>query len=187
MEGVLAAFAQFDNDQRSERTRAGMRAALELGRWTFVAPLGYLTAPKWTGKSLIHDPERGPLVQRAFDEVAAGHQSKQAVLELVTGLGLRTRRGMKLTPQSLGQMVRNRLYIGEIASTNFGVCKRGDFEPLVSEHTFHAAQAVLDGRVVVAGPRMRNHPDFPLRGFVRCQTCAGSTTPTITARSSAAP
>jgi Recombinase zinc beta ribbon domain len=32
-------------------------------------------------------------------------------------------------------------------------------------------QAVLDGRVVVAGPRPRHHPDFPLRGFVRCETC----------------
>ena len=28
MEGVLAAFAQFDNDCRSDRTRAGMKAAL---------------------------------------------------------------------------------------------------------------------------------------------------------------
>jgi DNA invertase Pin-like site-specific DNA recombinase len=45
MEGVLAAFAQFDNDVRSDRTRAGMRVALELGRWTFLAPLGYLNAP----------------------------------------------------------------------------------------------------------------------------------------------
>ena len=50
MEGVLAAFAQFDNDVRSDRTRAGMRAALELGRWTFPAPLGYLNAPKWSSK-----------------------------------------------------------------------------------------------------------------------------------------
>src|SRR5687767_97550 len=32
MEGVLAAFAQFDNDCRSDRTRARMKAALELGR-----------------------------------------------------------------------------------------------------------------------------------------------------------
>src|SRR5712664_1788399 len=48
MEGVLAAFAQFDNDVRSDRTRAGMRAALELGRWTFLAPLGYLNAPRAT-------------------------------------------------------------------------------------------------------------------------------------------
>jgi len=46
MEGVLAAFAQFDNDVRSDRTRAGMRAALELGRWTFLAPLGYMNAPR---------------------------------------------------------------------------------------------------------------------------------------------
>ena len=26
-------------------------------------------------------------------------------------------------------------------------------------------------RVVVSGPRPRNHPDFPLRGFVRCEAC----------------
>ena len=35
MEGVLAAFTQFDNDVRSDRTRAVMKAALELGRWVF--------------------------------------------------------------------------------------------------------------------------------------------------------
>jgi DNA invertase Pin-like site-specific DNA recombinase len=39
MEGMLAAFAQFDNDVRSDRTRAGMQAALELGRWTDAARL----------------------------------------------------------------------------------------------------------------------------------------------------
>lgn len=30
---------------------------------------------------------------------------------------------------------------------------------------------MLDGRIVVTGPRQRNHPDFPLRAFVRCDTC----------------
>jgi DNA invertase Pin-like site-specific DNA recombinase len=35
MEGVLAAFAQFDSGVRSDRTKAGMREALEWGRWTF--------------------------------------------------------------------------------------------------------------------------------------------------------
>ena len=50
MEGVLAAFAQFDNDVRSDRTRAGMQAALELGRWVFLAPLGYINAPRAIGQ-----------------------------------------------------------------------------------------------------------------------------------------
>ena len=70
MEGVLAAFAQFDNDVRSERTRGGMKAALELGRWTFLAPLGYLNAPRTAGMSLVPDPERATLVRRAFQEFA---------------------------------------------------------------------------------------------------------------------
>ena len=41
IEGVLAASAQFDNDVKAERAQAGMLAALDLGRWTHQAPLGY--------------------------------------------------------------------------------------------------------------------------------------------------
>ena len=79
MEGVLAAFAQFDNDCRSDRTRAGMRAALELGRWVFLAPIGYLKAFRAMGKSLMPDPERAPnraprirgVRNRAFHQAAS--------------------------------------------------------------------------------------------------------------------
>jgi hypothetical protein len=67
-------------------------------------------------------------------------------------------------------MLRNPAYVGRI-EVRGGVSVRGDFEPLVDEATFYRVQAILDGRVVVAGPRPRNHPDFPLRGFVRCDTC----------------
>jgi DNA invertase Pin-like site-specific DNA recombinase len=171
MEGVLAAFAQFDNDVRSERTPAGMRAALELGRWTFRAPLGYLNAPKWSDKTLIPDPERASLVKRAFEEFATGRDTKQEVLALVTDLGLRTRRGLVLNPQSFALILRNPLYIGTIQSPETGISCRGKFDPLISEETFYRVQALLDGRVQVSGPRQRNHPDFPLRGFVRCDSC----------------
>jgi site-specific DNA recombinase len=62
-EGVLVVFTQFDNDGRSERARAGIQAAVELGRWVFLAPIGYLSAPRSMGRSLVHDPERAPLVR----------------------------------------------------------------------------------------------------------------------------
>ena len=171
MEGVLAAFAQFDNDVRSDRTRAGMKAALELGRWTFPAPLGYLNAPKWSNTSLVHDPERSPLVRQAFEDLATGQFSKQEVIARATEAGLRSRKGLKLSPQSFGQMMRNPIYVGKVESPDFDVSAKGNFEPLVDEATFYRAQAVLDGRIVVAGPRQRSHPDFPLRGFVRCDAC----------------
>jgi site-specific DNA recombinase len=171
MEGVLAAFAQFDNDVRSERTKAGMRTALEQGRWTFVPPLGYLNAPKWSGKSLIPDPERADLVKRAFEEFATGRFTKEQVLDKITRLGFRTRKGLTLNPQSFSRMLTNRLYAGLIHVPDFDVSRRGDFDPLVSEDTFYRVQAILDGRVQAAAPRQSARPDFPLKGLVRCEAC----------------
>jgi hypothetical protein len=52
----------------------------EQGRWTFVPPLGYLNAPKWSGKSLAPDPDRAPLVTRAFGDFATGRFTKEEVL-----------------------------------------------------------------------------------------------------------
>ena len=80
MEGVLAAFAQFDNDVRCVRTRAGVKAALELGRWVFLAPIGYLNAPRSMGRSLMADPERAPLVRRAFEDYATARFTKEQLL-----------------------------------------------------------------------------------------------------------
>jgi len=172
MEGVLASFAQFDNDVRSERTRAGMRAALEIGRWTFLAPLGYINAPRALGKSLMVDPERGPIVRQVFDEYATGRFTKQQVLQHATEAGLRNRHGRPLSSQAIGMLLRNRLYAGVIDVAEYGVRgKRGDFDPLVSEATFYRVQSVLSGRTASTAPQVRSHPDFPLRRFVRCESC----------------
>ena len=137
MEGVLAAFAQFDNDVRSDRTRAGMRAALELGRWVFAPPLGYLPGDRRRSEpSMILDPDRAPLVRRAFEEVASGQHTKQDVLRLVTRLGLELARGPKSRRKASNQMLRKPVYAGVIDSPDFGVARKGDFEPLVSEGVF---------------------------------------------------
>jgi DNA invertase Pin-like site-specific DNA recombinase len=137
MEGVLAAFAQFDNDVRSDRTRAGMKAALELGRWTFPAPLGYLNAPKWSASSPVHDPERAPLVRQAFEDLATGRYTKQEVIARASAAGLRSKKGLTISPQSFGQMMRNPIYAGKIESPDYGVSTQGNFEPLVDEATFY--------------------------------------------------
>ena len=171
MEGVLAAFAQFDNDVRSERTRGGMRAALELGRWTFLAPLGYLNAPRSTGKSLIPDPERASLVKRAFQDFATGRFTKDEVRRNVISLGLKTRRGKPVPSQTFDAILRNRVYIAQIDVPEFGISTRGDFEPLITESIFFHVQGILDGRYEVTAPKQRNDPDFPLRGYVRCERC----------------
>jgi site-specific DNA recombinase len=69
-------------------------------------------------------------------------------------------------------MLRNRVYIAQIDVPDYGVSTRGDFEPLVGEKVFYRVQAILDGRLEVTSPRQRNDPDFPLRGYVRCDACS---------------
>jgi hypothetical protein len=120
---------------------------------------------------LVHDPERAPLARQEFEDLATGQYTKQEVIARATSAGLRSKKGLTLSPQSFGQMMRNSIYAGKVESPEYGVFTKGNFEPLVDEATFYRAQAVLDGRIVVAGPRQRNDPDFPLRGFVRCDAC----------------
>ena len=60
-----------------------MKAALELGRWTFRAPIGYLNAPRARGKSLLPDPERAPIVRRVFEDYSTGRYTKKQLLRTV--------------------------------------------------------------------------------------------------------
>jgi hypothetical protein len=86
--------------------------------------------------------------------------------------GLTNRRGKPLTSQAIGVLLRNQIYTGIVDVPEYGVRgKRGDFAPLISEELFCRVQAMLAGRVPSTAPRMRAHPDFPLRGFVRCNSC----------------
>ena len=69
-------------------------------------------------------------------------------------------------------LLRNQLYAGIVDVPEYGVRgKPGDFEPLISEELFYRVQAILSGRVRSTAPQQRALPDFPLRGFVRCDSC----------------
>jgi hypothetical protein len=125
----------------------------------FLAPIGYLNAPRAMGKSLMPDPERAPLVRRAFEEYATGRFTKQQLLKHSRAWGLTSRRGCPLTSQAIGVLLRNQLYAGIVDVTEYGARgKRGDFEPLISEDLFYRVPAVLSGRVPSTTPQQRAHP-----------------------------
>ena len=171
MESIMAAQAQLDNDVRGERTIAGMKAAIQAGKWTFKAPPGFLNNGRNASPSLIHDPDRAPQVKQAFELYAIGVHTKQKVLEMVTAAGLRTRRGKPISKQTFNQMLRKSVYAGWLEVKGWGERQRGDFEPLVSQEVFDRVQAILSGKRPSVTPRLRSHPDFPLRHFVKCGCC----------------
>jgi len=171
MEGILASFSQFDNDVRS-RTVAGMKATIEKGRWPFPTPLGYCRIPDGQGRStLALDTESAPLVKQAFELYATGAYEREQVLRIVTAAGLRTKRGKKLSSQRFCNMLRNPIYAGRLVVGQWQVDCPGAFERLVSADTFRQVEAILSGRRPTVKPRLRSHPDFPLRHFVSCGRC----------------
>ena len=167
----VAAFAQFDNDVRSKRTRAGMKAALEIGRWVFLAPIGYINAPRAISKSVLHDPERAPIIRLAFEDYAAGrvHEAADSRRE---GDGRR----LAKPPQPAALVASDRPAAAQSAvrrryrRARYGVRDwPGDFEPIIPRQLFDRAQAVLAGRIPSPAPRLRSHPDSPLRNLVRSE------------------
>ena len=177
METILSGFAQFDNDVKSERTKAGMKAAIERGRWPWIAPIGYLNDNGPKGQSnLIPDPDKAPLIKKTFELYATGLYNRPQVLKMANNLGLKTCKGKQLKLQNIEKILRNPIYTGWIQSQILLNPVRGTFKPLIEQKLFDKVQAVLEGRKINVTSYLRNNPDFPLRRFVKCQKCSSPLT-----------
>lgn len=172
LEGILATFAQFDNDVRSERTVTGMQAAVKRGAWVFPLPVGYRSKDG----EIELDPEASPYLQDAFERFASGTRHQQEIVDHLNQLGIRTRFGGPLSRQSLAYLLRNPFYAGRVVLPKWGVDTQGLHPPLVDELTFSRVQARLAGGGQALVPHMNDHPDFPLRRFVRCGACGAPLT-----------
>ncbi len=171
MENVLASFAQFDNDVRAQRTRAGMKARAEQGYWTTRTPIGYVRVVDHKGKSnLAADPDRAPFVRTAFDLVARGTVAIEDVRRQLVAEGFKTTTGRPVAPQTFHRMLRNPAYSGRVVVESLGVDVPAAFPALVDDRTFAAVQQRLGS----GGPPRRRDgdEDFPLRRFAFCAGCA---------------
>jgi site-specific DNA recombinase len=182
MIGVAGVFNQLENETRADRSLISMKATFMTGRWTWSAPVGYVSE----NKSLKVDPERGLLVAQLFDMVASGQVKKATALAQATRLGLLTVRGRPLTQQTVNHLLRNELYCGRMFAKKWGLRAKGNFQPLISEELFDRVQAVLDGRALVTTPHKRQNPNFPLKGSLLCAVCGSVVTGSTSAGKMAA-
>ncbi|MBK9089374.1 MAG: recombinase family protein, partial [Holophagales bacterium] len=132
--------------------------------------------------SLVHDPATAPLVRRAFEMVASGIRRGEA-RRLVHALGLRGQGGGEISVQTFHYLLRNHAYRGWIKSERWeGSGYRGDFQPIVDETLFWIVQKRLTPASPLRTEYRRDHPDFPLRGVIRCGQCNGVLTASNTVK-----
>lgn len=173
-ETMLSAFAQFDNDVRSQRTFEGMKARALKGLWPGIAPWGYVnTKDTVGGKIIAPHPERAPVVKMLFQAHATGKYSFKELAGLANKAGQKSRHGLKMTKQLVSKIIKNPIYCGRIVIHKFEVDVEGSHTPIVSVELFEEANSSKRG---VAGRKLarnRDSPTYPLRG-IKCVGCGGS-------------
>jgi site-specific DNA recombinase len=171
-ENIVSMFAQFDNEKRSDRTKAGMRTAMEAGKWCHKPPVGYMSDASVPG-GLRRDPDRAHLIRQGFEMYASGSLTKAAVLATITALGLNLPKNAKpVSLQTFDKILRSPVYAGWIVSDKSEIMLVGKFEPIVEIELFDRVQQQLRAKgPKLAEKRSRHKEDFPLRVFVRCGTC----------------
>lgn len=163
---MLAAFAQFDNDERSYKTTNGMKAQVEKGKWMWQTPLGFVR--KYPSANISPDPNRAPLIKRGFEEYAKGLHSYKSLANFLTDLGLRTVTGKAVSHQWVEKMIKNELYCGRIIAFDKDI--KSDFG-IISETLFYKCQGVASGASRNADIRLQKNENFPLRKHVMCTAC----------------
>lgn len=171
MEGIFSIIAELDNSTRAIRCKNGMEERVKEGKWVWGAPLGYKRLI--TGGNLVLDEDMAPFIHLMFEEKAKGTHSYRSLAKFLHERGFRTRKGKKIYPQRIQEMIENPVYRGMIHG--FGMEVIGAFPPIVSDELFFSCQRGARTRAWAVKKNTYN-PDFPLRKLVVCPECQKSLT-----------
>ena len=167
MVGFRTLIAKNYIDNLSEETRKGQREKAAQGLWPSCAPLGYQNTVQDGRRVIMPDPVRAPLITRLFDTYATGRYSLKDLTGVVDKLGLRSRKGRRLSKASIHQILRSRIYTGDFDWG--GTRYRGTHRPLVAQELWDRVQDTLSGRA--ASRRRRAKHDFAFARLVTCGHC----------------
>ncbi len=167
MRNIIGSFAQYENDVKSERVKAGMEQAFLEGNWLWKAPVGY----KMINKKLYIDGTKGTHIKKIFEDFATGLYKQTDLLAYLK------ENGIKISANTLCDLLRKPVYCGYLVNKKYSAKPiKGNFKPIVDEQTFYRVQAILNGNKAQAVPHLRQNPMFPLKQFITCPYCNQSLT-----------
>lgn len=165
---ILAVVASDYVRNLKEEIRKGFYGRIKQGIYPLPAPLGYLDRGK--GKPKEIDPVKGPLVRKTFEFYGSGGYNLERLVEEMYGLGLRNRRGRKVSLNGVSVILGNPFYIGLIRLRRTSEIFPGAHEPLIPKSLFDRVQRVLHGRT----PTRTLVHDFLFRRLLSCKGCGYS-------------
>lgn len=171
---ILCSQAKLENDNRGINVKRGMKTKCELGFRPNMTPLGYLN-DHYSGKGMkkvFVDETRAPVIQEAFEKVAAGSSGRD-IYDWMKETGFRTKSGKLLTLSGVYRMLNNPYYCGIFEfPTGSGKWYKGSYAPIISRELFDAVQ-----KQMAVNPKSKpGTKQFDYTKLLRCGGCESGVT-----------
>ena len=170
--GIMVLLAKHYIDNLSEETKKGMQEKAEQGHYPSFAPLGYRN--NLLTHTIEPDPERAPMIRRAFEIYATGACSLSVLRKTLIAEGLGYRKsGKAICKGTLAHLLKSPIYYGNFVWN--GKRYRGKHEPLVSRELFDSVQRAIHR----TGKQKMTKRGFPYTGLLICGHCGCTITAEI--------
>ena len=176
MLAVYLVIPEVENDKNSIRTKEGLRRAMKEGCFMGLAPFGYKNVRDANEKSTLSIDERlAPVIRSAFYDYAQGVLSSEEVRKKYY------HRGLKITKQSMLNMLKNPVYCGKIQIKEWrkedAMIVDGLHPAIIDEKTFNTVQKLFKGKLKVKVHKYSEIDErLPLRGYLECRSCGRALT-----------
>ena len=152
--------------QLSENVKRSFNYKKEKGEWFGSAPLGYLNFKNEDNKSDIKiDNIRGPMIAKLFERYSVGDISLLQLEKYAYNLGLRSKKGNRVSKQNIVRIIDNRFYYGEMLIK--GIIYPHKYQPIISRELWERCQTIRSGGKIRI--MTKQNIEHLYRGLITCK------------------
>src|SRR3989338_6326795 len=156
----------------SQNVRRGLVHKCERGEYPRPAPIGYESYGE-TGQRKMKPHPESFLIVKAFEMASSGGMSLNQILIKVTDLGLRTKKGKKLSKSHLHNILKSPTYFGYFYHNE--ELFEGTYEPLITKQLYDDVQEALTRR---SKPKVKVW-EHTYNGLITCCDCGCQITTSV--------
>ena len=165
LESVLEGLAEYFSLDLAQKTIRGKKESIRKGRDVGGAVLyGYKVD---TSKHYLIDEAKAPIIRKIFNDYVSGATAVD-IAKSLNAAGIKTKGDKDWTRCKVGDVLRNKKYIGEYES--FEIKSENPIPAIIDKETFEAAQQRL-AKNQKKGGRNKARYKYQLSGKIKCGQC----------------
>ena len=159
----------------SKDVKRGLMSKVAKGIRPGLALLGYVNVGEIKGeKTIENDPQRFDLCKKWWEIMLTGKYTLEQSLKKITKLGLRNKKGKKISTTAAYRFFHDIFYAGYFQW--LGEIHKGIHNSMITLEEFNKVQKIITGKFNGRYEHPREVKPAPLAGFIKCGECGATIT-----------